>query len=47
MLHKSFIDFNLHRSLKSYRIGRAVVRGVLDQWLGIRVPLRVSNPDPV
>ena len=22
-------------------------RGVLDQWLGIGVPLRVSNPDPV
>ena len=21
--------------------------GVLDQWLGIGVPLRVSNPDPV
>ena len=21
--------------------------GVLDQWLGIGVPMRVSNPDPV
>ena len=34
-------------SISSDFFGGSPPGGVLDQWLGIGVPLRVSNPDPV
>ena len=41
----TFLSANEKNLVADGRLDRG--GGVLDQWLGIGVPLRVSNPDPV